>query len=74
MVLIEGENDRRLKDLYLHLVVEYRPMGFEENLLVSEISKTLWRKNRFQTAEANALVWIALQNEPNFRSCLGVSR
>ena len=55
MVCIEGENDRRLKDLYLHLVVEYRPMGFEENLLVREISKTIWRKNRFQTAEAKAI-------------------
>ena len=55
MVCVEGENDRRLKDLYLHLVVEYRPMGFEETLLVREISKTIWRKNRFQTAEAKAI-------------------
>jgi len=55
MVAIDGEDRGRLKALYLEMFAEYRPMGFEENLLVSEITETIWRKNRFKVAEAKAI-------------------
>lgn len=52
---LEGEDHSRFEMLLLDLVAEYKPLGFEENLLVSEIAQTIWRKNRFKAAEALAI-------------------
>ncbi len=51
-VCLEDEDLARYKKLLLDLLAEYRPVGFEEKLLVDEIAKTIWRKNRFAAAEA----------------------
>ena len=51
-VCLEDEDRARYKALLLDLLSEYQPLGFEERLLVEEIAKTLWRKNRFESAEA----------------------
>ncbi len=50
-VCLEEEDRTRYKGLLLDLLAEYQPRGFEERLLVEEIAKTLWRKNRFESAE-----------------------
>lgn len=52
---LEGEDLSRFKMLFLDLLSEYKPQGFEEKLLVDEIAQTIWRKNRFKAAEAFAL-------------------
>jgi hypothetical protein len=51
-VCLEDEDLTRYKALLLDLTAQYQPLGFEEKLLVSEIAKTIWRKNRFESAEA----------------------
>ena len=48
---LEDEDQTRYKALLLDLLAEYQPRGFEERLLVEEIARTLWRKNRFESAE-----------------------
>jgi hypothetical protein len=52
---LEGEDVSRFKVLLLDLLAEYKPLGFEETLLVNEIAQTIWRKNRFKAAEALAI-------------------
>src|SRR5262245_62102233 len=52
---LEGEDSRRFKMLLLDLLVYYKPIGFEEKLIVQEIAETIWRKNRFKMAEALSL-------------------
>ena len=54
-VCLEGEDVSRFKVLLLDLLAEYKPLGFEETLLVNEIAQTIWRKNRFKAAEALAI-------------------
>jgi hypothetical protein len=54
-VCIEGEDSGRLKALFLDLVAEYKPMGFEEYYLLNEIADSIWRKNRFKAGETNAI-------------------
>jgi hypothetical protein len=54
-VCIEGEDDGRYKLLWLDLLAEYRPVGFEEKLLVKGIARTIWRQGRFQSAEVLAI-------------------
>ncbi len=54
-VCIEGEDLSRLKALLLDLVAEYKPEGFEERLIITEIAQTIWRKNRYKVAEALAM-------------------
>lgn len=54
-VCLEGEDFARFKMLLLSLLAEYEPVGFEENLLIREITQTIWRKNRFAAAEALAI-------------------
>lgn len=55
VVCLEGEDINRFKMLLLDLLAHYKPVGFEENLIVKEIAETIWRKNRFKSAEALAL-------------------
>lgn len=54
-VLLEGEDESRFKELFLTLLAEYNPVGFQEKLVVHEIAQTIWRKNRFKAAEAMAI-------------------
>lgn len=54
-VINDGEDGTRIKRLYLDLLTECQPFGFEETLIVNEIAKVIWRKNRFQAAEAEAI-------------------
>jgi hypothetical protein len=54
-VCIEGEDEGRRKLLWLDLVAEYKPVVLQENILVNEIADTIWRKNRFKSAEARAI-------------------
>jgi hypothetical protein len=54
-VCLEGEDSTRFKMLQLDLLAEYKPIGFEEKLIVQEIGETIWRKNRFKVAEALTL-------------------
>ena len=54
-VCIEGEDNGRLKALFLDLVAEYKPTGFEECYLLNEIADTIWRKNRFKAGETSAI-------------------
>jgi hypothetical protein len=55
MVCLEGEDTTRFNMLVLDLLAEYKPVGFEEKVIVQEIADTVWRKNRFKSAETLTL-------------------
>src|SRR5262249_50252277 len=55
LVCCSDEDIPRFKQLMLDLLAEYHPMGFEENLVLTEIGHTIWRKNRFKVGEAQLL-------------------
>src|SRR5688572_5808522 len=61
-VCSDGEDCGRMKALFLDLVTEYGPVGFEEELLISEIAETIWRKNRFKVAEAKVIAAYSYAN------------
>src|SRR5262245_21260067 len=54
-VCCSNEDRRKFNHLVLDLLAEYRPIGFEEKLLVEEIAQTIWRMNRYKAAEAQLL-------------------
>ena len=44
-----------MKRIYLELIAEYCPSGFEEKFLIEEIAYTILRKSWFKTGEAQLM-------------------